>query len=408
LIGKWGFFTPDWEVKAVGSFVTGPGNAYIALLATDTTTNKSKVQMRRVADASKSNVFFAGSDIETFDMAVLADLDGNGTSDDAGLVVLGKKNGGNNIIRVRRADNGAKVKDSLVLGAAWESESLVLLEDFSGNSSPEFAAFATQDNSGLVKIRDYATGTSLDDWPLNIDLAPSLAEVITGATVIFEDIFFDVPLQSNVVDLVAITFRDDGTFEDAHNDTDFNFLPEYMSYEAGIDSGTWELDNADRLCMTYTDGTECFDVEVGGFNADAGTYDIEWYEVGGSYDGTSITAPRFDATDMLGTYAATFPDFDDLCNVELCTLTLSLGGGATWVDGDDLDTEYGTWVINEDGNLVITWNGTGGDPGGTEMIYIEDLLVDGSGQYQELAIIAYADYFDEPEVMSVVDFVRIP
>jgi len=164
LLGKWGFFTPAWNGKAVVGYTPSGGDPTIAVLATDTVSNKSKIQRRNVSTGTKSSLFVFGSDVATTDLAVLDDLDNNGTADDPAFLTIGKKAGGNNIVRTNNAVTGAKVKDSLAIGSSWISTSVSVLPDISGNTIPEFVALSTEGSDGSLKLRDFSSNSSIDTF----------------------------------------------------------------------------------------------------------------------------------------------------------------------------------------------------------------------------------------------------
>jgi len=170
LVGKWAFFTPDWEVKAVVGLLPMGGNPRVAVLATSAITGQNKIQIRDVVTGLKSGMFFMGSSAEAVDLGVLEDIDFNGVDNDPAYVGLLKKEGGNNIVRVRDALTGAKIKDALVIGSSWQAISLALLPDLSGNGASEVAALASSAENGLVKLSDYSSGVSLAEVPVDLSM----------------------------------------------------------------------------------------------------------------------------------------------------------------------------------------------------------------------------------------------
>ncbi len=190
LIGKWAFFTPSWTVKAVSGVVSS-GVAYLAVLGTESSSGKSKVELRRISDGTRSGIFFFGPSVATADLAVVKDANADGNADDPGLLVLGKRAGGNSIIRIRRVDNGAKVSDKLVIGAVWNAESLAVVPDYSGNNIFEYAALAQGATGTVIKIRDYQSIDSIDTLTIrrsNTSAAPAVHIQFPGAvSLVYKD-----------------------------------------------------------------------------------------------------------------------------------------------------------------------------------------------------------------------------
>jgi hypothetical protein len=165
LLLKSGFFTPAWTPLTVAAINPAGGIPQVAVLAVDPG-GKNKIQQRRLSDDLKSSIFVWGPGVVAVDMAVLADADNNGTADDPAYLVVGKKPGGNNIYRARDANTGATVQEGLVIGSAWTASSVTLLDDYNGGGSPEITAYSEQGMTQGLKLRDYATGTSLADYTL--------------------------------------------------------------------------------------------------------------------------------------------------------------------------------------------------------------------------------------------------
>lgn len=173
-LGRWAFFNPAWDAKAVAAFAPEGGNPMLAVLATDPGTGKSKVQLRDIVTDTKSSVFVSGPAIQVEDLGILMDLNGDGTKDDPGLVVLGRKGSGNNVVRVRRVSDGSRVDDVLMVGSAYGATGLAMLADVNSSNYEDIAVLAEPMTSGslLVKLRDLGTGDTIENLFLDKDVTP--------------------------------------------------------------------------------------------------------------------------------------------------------------------------------------------------------------------------------------------
>ena len=165
-LGRWNFFRPTWEAKSVAAFVPTGGVPRVAVLATDPSSGKTKVQYRLTTNGNKAGVFVFGSGIEGFDFGVVLDSDGNGTADDPAYAVIGKKQTGsqNNIVRLRRESDGANLAEWRVISGSFDVKGMSVLPDANMSGYEDIAAFAkpTGGGSNLIQIRDLETGANID------------------------------------------------------------------------------------------------------------------------------------------------------------------------------------------------------------------------------------------------------
>jgi len=89
--------------------------------------------------------------------------DGPEAGSNGAWVVLGKKDGANNIVRYLAAENGAKLKDQIMTGSSWESFGLAVAPDQNGNGFEDIATINNSDTAGLLKLRDFNTGDTVSN-----------------------------------------------------------------------------------------------------------------------------------------------------------------------------------------------------------------------------------------------------
>ena len=403
-IDKYNFFNADWDVLAVEGLVSVGSDAQIAVLAVNSLNGKAKIEMRTVAEGAYSSVFGFGPTADSRDLAVLPDLDASGDNADPALLVLGRKADGSNTVRTRNPVTGVKVQDVWAINSSFQSRSIGLVPDISGNGIPEVVTYSEGGSDGVLKIRDWSTNGTVATLAVAApsDL-PAVVDLLPGSTQLFEFIEFG---EQTIVELVAISFRDGGNLIDVHNDNGSEpYYFEWRSRGARRDPGSWTLNN-DVLCITDDENDqECWNMSVvDDEDGNPDTFNLYWAQTGGDLNESaeSNIAVPVDADKLLGTYRATFPDIpEDPCNSAVCTLTLNANGSLAWQDEAGAD-DVGTWRINNDGNLRLTTDGGAS----FEIAYFEEVS-EVEGQYQEIAAITYSNVSDEPAVMYVVDYERI-
>ena len=164
-IAKYNFFNADWDPKGVVAYTPVGGIPHIAVLATENATGQSKVEIRRLSDGDKRRIFGFGSNVITTGISMLGDVDGNGTADDPGFVILGKRlNGSGNYVRIRLASNGGKIRESFMINDSFTATGLEVIPDANNSGYDEVSVYAVPDGGGspVFKIRDLETGSTLD------------------------------------------------------------------------------------------------------------------------------------------------------------------------------------------------------------------------------------------------------
>ncbi len=163
LLGKWSAFNPTWMIKDIESTLSGAGDPQLAILGTDPISGNSKIELRRISDGAKSGIFAFGGSVDSISLSILTDRNGDGIPNDHAVGILARKSNGTNIVRFRRVDTGAKLKDLLMLGNAWTARDLAITPDTNSNMFEEAVGLATSGSgtTELLKTRDYDTGASL-------------------------------------------------------------------------------------------------------------------------------------------------------------------------------------------------------------------------------------------------------
>jgi len=161
-LGRWSVLNIDFDPQDIAP-VNDDGVVKIGILASNGD-GKTVVETRRLSDGEKLGRFFAfGPDISVRGLAGYDDIDGPGPGGDAAWAVLAKKSGGNNIIRYLLAKDGAKLKEQVMTGSAWEAYGIAVAPDQNGNSFDDLITVNIADDAGLVKLRDFDTGDTISN-----------------------------------------------------------------------------------------------------------------------------------------------------------------------------------------------------------------------------------------------------
>ena len=168
-VGKWRFFGPQWDVKAVEGYTLADGSARIAVLGTSAKSGKSRIQTLNLTVGEKQTRNVAHEAVIVSDMVVSVDYDANGVADDPAVLLLRKKAGGNNVIRAHNALTGKKLDDMHLINAGWTADSVALLPDSTGNRYAELATHAANTTMSLVKVRDLSTGKRVSQFAIPTD-----------------------------------------------------------------------------------------------------------------------------------------------------------------------------------------------------------------------------------------------
>lgn len=192
-LGRWKFFTPSWEAKSVAAYVPAGGAPRIAVLATDPVSGRTRIQYRLTTIDGKTNVFVSGPGIDTFDMDIMLDVDGNGTADDPAFVVVGKKVSGteNNVVFIIRESDGLKLADWSIINGSYDARGMEIIPDISLNGYEEIVALAQPVDGGnlLIRIRDLEGGNNVDTLtgPAVISPLPGLYQRPANTTCVAPD-----------------------------------------------------------------------------------------------------------------------------------------------------------------------------------------------------------------------------
>jgi len=161
-LGRWQILSTDFDPQAISATKVG-SDARLGILAANGS-GKVVVETRRAADGTRLGRFFAfGSGVSVRGLAGYADINGPEAGSNGAWVVLGKKDGANNIVRYLAAENGAKLKDQIMTGSSWESFGLAVAPDQNGNGFEDIATINNSDTAGLLKLRDFNTGDTVSN-----------------------------------------------------------------------------------------------------------------------------------------------------------------------------------------------------------------------------------------------------
>lgn len=155
------------------------GTAYAALVP-DSGTSRNIVYIRNASTGSKiKDVEFFSTDWLSFQVLILPDVNGSSTPD-IGVVGVNMTNG-ELAVQIRDGLSGAFIKNVFFLGEAWDPLQIFVVPDLDGNPGPEIGLLATNSTTGqiVVSIKDAATNTFVSNvFFLNSNWEPVNAIVI--------------------------------------------------------------------------------------------------------------------------------------------------------------------------------------------------------------------------------------
>jgi hypothetical protein len=135
----------------------------IVAVGVDPATQNVRVQVRDLGTTNVLYNIWLGAVNEAVDVALINDINGNGTAD---IAVLLKTPGGTGRVRVQDGGNGAFIRN-LFYSVVESPVSLTRMPDYSGNGFDELAVLGEDTGTRHVQILDTATGTQVNriDFP---------------------------------------------------------------------------------------------------------------------------------------------------------------------------------------------------------------------------------------------------
>jgi len=182
--GLYDVLDPDCQPRilslgVLSDLAVSGGTGYAALVP-DEATGRNMVYIRNASNGSKiKDVEFFSTDWLTFQVLILPDVNGS-SSPDIGVVGVDKTTG-ELAVQVRDGLSGAFIKNVFFLGDAWDPLQIFVVPDLDGNPGPEIGLLATNSSTGqiVVSIKDAATNTFVSNvFFLNSNWEPVNAIVI--------------------------------------------------------------------------------------------------------------------------------------------------------------------------------------------------------------------------------------
>jgi fibronectin type 3 domain-containing protein len=156
------FLSPQWTPIAVEGLARPGSTPLLAVLAVKSgDKNQIVVQSRRVDDGELArNTYFLSNSWVAQDLATLTDPDGNpSTVDPAFAVLASEPSTGGRQVEIRDATTGAVKKRISYLGAGWRVIAAAEVPSLNANTRPEVGVLAENPVTGkfLVQLRDYGS-----------------------------------------------------------------------------------------------------------------------------------------------------------------------------------------------------------------------------------------------------------
>ena len=135
LIGNWDAFTTEWTPRRLTTTVLG-GQPLVAILGDNDLS--TSIEYRNVATGKRWRTFMLNDLNRAYDLAFVADADGNGRANDPGIAVVGEKLDRlgrvvSNRLTVLRFGDGEKARNTFFSNDKWQVRHIEVIRDANGN-----------------------------------------------------------------------------------------------------------------------------------------------------------------------------------------------------------------------------------------------------------------------------------